>query len=124
MKTLGILFFTIVIASAANAQEKQNRPAHRPLKVTTSVNTTQKPAPKVVVRAVEGTVRTATCGTYIEVSRNGSIERFFPVNLDSTMNKEGYSIVFDYVTESASYPENCEINKAVRLSNVRYDGNN
>ena len=130
MKTLTAIAFFVLFAGSVNAQEGQNRPAQRTLKVTTTAQTA-KPvvndganSTSNEVRSVQGIVRTASCGTYIEVNVNDEIHRYFPVGLNPKMHIEGYSILFDYVEDTTAFPENCDIIKSVRVNNVRYNGNN
>ncbi len=121
MKTITAFAFFVLIAGSVSAQEKSNRLKNRPLKVTTSVNTTQsKPAPAPKVQTATGTVRDASCGAYIEVNVNGELKRYFPVNLNSKNRIEGYTIKFEYVDDAGAFPEGCEITKSIRINNLQY----
>jgi hypothetical protein len=125
MKTITALTLFVFFTGASFAQERPARLTNRKLKVTTTVNTTQtKKVDSPAVQTATGTVRDASCGAYIEVNVNGEIHRYFPVNLNPKMKIEAYTIQFDYVDDSAAFPENCEITKSVRLNNVRYVSSN
>jgi hypothetical protein len=72
-----------------------------------------------VFRGVSGTIRTASCATYIEVIDNGAVKRIFPVNLSREFHQDGKTIVFDFVEEDVNYPEGCGILQSVRLNNIQ-----
>ena len=127
MKALIAASIFTLAASVSYSQETQAPVSVKKAKVITVESRRSSPTPaavKPIVHNVSGIVRTASCGTYIEVNVNDEIHRYFPIGLNPKMHIEGYSILFDYADDPTSYPENCDITKSVRVNNVRYNGNN
>ncbi|XOV68402.1 MAG: hypothetical protein ACFHU9_04345 [Fluviicola sp.] len=124
MKYATLVLFCLGISVVVSAQERPFRPGTQKLKVTKTVTGNSSTNTQVNVhRGVNGTVRTATCGTYLEVMDNGVLKRFFPSNLSPKMHIDGYKISFDYVDDNAAkFPEGCEITKSIQLNNVQYIG--
>lgn len=124
MKYAALTLFCLGVTGFASAQQRPVRPGTQKMKVTTSVNTSSNTTTNTQVnvhRGLNGTVRTASCGTYIEVEVNGAMQRFFPTNLNPKMHIDGYTISFDYVDDNGTkFPEGCEITKSVQLNNVQY----
>ncbi|GAB5419932.1 MAG: hypothetical protein Crog4KO_05350 [Crocinitomicaceae bacterium] len=122
MKTITAFALFVFIAGSVSAQEQSHRLKNRPLKVTTSVSTTQSNTTQATpkVQTATGTVRDASCGAYIEVDVNGELKRYFPVNLNSKNRIEGYTIKFEYVDDAGAFPEGCEITKSIRVNNLQY----
>ncbi len=124
MKYAAVIIFCLGITGFLSAQERPYRPGTQKMKVTTTVNTSTNSNTNTQVnvhKGVNGTVRTASCGTYIEVEIDGTTERYFPTNLNQKMHIDGYTISFDYVDDAATkFPEGCEITKSIQLNNVQY----
>ncbi|MCR9173160.1 MAG: hypothetical protein NXI10_11735 [bacterium] len=123
MKFAALLVFCLGVTGFVSAQERPFRPGNQKLKVTTSVNNSSNTNTNTQVnvhRGLNGTVRTASCGTYIEVVANGVTERYFPTNLEQAKMVDGLTISFDYVDDAkTAFPEGCEIKKSVLVNNVR-----
>jgi hypothetical protein len=125
MKYAALILFCLGVSGFVSAQERLHRPGKQKMKVTTTINTSTNTNTNTQVnvhRGLNGTVRTASCGTYIEVSKNGATERYFPTNLNAKMHIDGYTISFDYVDDNTTkFPEGCEITKSVQVNNVQYN---
>ncbi|MDB3907763.1 hypothetical protein N9355_09855 [Crocinitomicaceae bacterium] len=125
MKYAALVLFCLGVTGFVSAQERPYRPGVQKMKVTTTVNSSTNTSTDTQVnvhKGLNGTVRTASCGTYIEVTLNGATERFFPTNLNPKMHIDGYTISFDYVDDNTTkFPEGCEINKSVQVNNVQYN---
>ena len=123
MKYAALVLFCLGVTGFVSAKERPYRPGTQKMKVTKTVNTTTNTNTQVNLhRGLNGTVRTASCGTYIEVEVNGTTERYFPTNLNQKMHIDGYTISFDYVDDNtAKFPEGCDIKKSVQVNNVQYN---
>lgn len=126
MKYAALVLFCLGISSFVNAQERKivesNKLNLQEIQQSKIAEKNKRQETTTLVnRQINGTVRTASCGTYIEVEVNGTIERYFPSNLNPKMHIDGYTISFDYVEdEMVIYPEACKITKGIRVNNVNY----
>lgn len=126
MKYVAIALFCLGVTGYVSAQERPFRPGVQKMKVTSHVSNSANTNTQVNVhRGLNGTIRTASCGTYIEVVQpNGALERYFPSNLEAKMHVDGAAVSFDYVDDAATqFPEGCEIKKAIQLNNVLFSAN-